>query len=69
MGAGMAGVELAARSPGAFIGALMALVRFSEAINRAVGHLTAWMTLGTVLACFASVYTRYALNVNFIWLQ
>jgi TRAP-type mannitol/chloroaromatic compound transport system permease small subunit len=48
---------------------LMAIVRGTEAINRVVGHATAWMTLGTVLACFASVYTRYALNVNFIWLQ
>jgi TRAP-type mannitol/chloroaromatic compound transport system permease small subunit len=48
---------------------LMAVVRAREAVNRVVGQLTAWMTLGTVLACFASVYTRYALNVNFIWLQ
>ncbi len=28
-----------------------------------------WLTLGTVLVCFATVYTRYALNTNFTWLQ
>lgn len=50
-------------------GALIGIVRFSDGVNRIVGLATAWMTLGTVLACFASVYTRYALGVNFIWLQ
>jgi TRAP-type mannitol/chloroaromatic compound transport system permease small subunit len=49
--------------------ALIGIVRLSDGVNRVVGLATAWMTLGTVLACFASVYTRYALDVNFIWLQ
>ena len=49
--------------------ALVLLVTGGEAINRVVGRVVALMTLGTVLACFASVYTRYALGVNFIWLQ
>ena len=29
----------------------------------------AWLTLGTVLICFATVYLRYALNIGLIWLQ
>ena len=49
--------------------ALAAFVWVGESVNRAVGSVVALMTLGTVLACFASVYTRYALGVNFIWLQ
>ena len=50
-------------------GALAAFVAAGESVNRTVGHVVALMALGTVLACFASVYTRYALGVNFIWLQ
>lgn len=40
-----------------------------EGLNAAVGKLTAWLALGTVLVCFATVYLRYALNTNFTWLQ
>lgn len=50
-------------------GLLAVFVSAGEAINRTVGKVVALMALGTVLACFASVYTRYALGVNFIWLQ
>lgn len=49
--------------------ALMGTVRVADGASRVVGQVTAWLTLGTVLACFASVYLRYALGVNFIWLQ
>ncbi len=44
-------------------------VRGVEGLNRVVGHVVAWLALGTVLVCFATVYTRYALNTNFTWLQ
>jgi len=40
-----------------------------ETLNRWVGYVVAWLTLGTVLVCFATVYTRYALNTNYTWLQ
>lgn len=49
--------------------ALAGLVRAIEGLNGVVGRVVAWMTLGTVLVCFATVYTRYALNTNFTWLQ
>lgn len=49
--------------------ALIAFVRAVERLNDLVGRVVALMTLGTVLVCFATVYTRYALNTNFIWLQ
>jgi TRAP-type mannitol/chloroaromatic compound transport system permease small subunit len=48
---------------------LEGFVRWSEGLNRVVGAVVSWMTLGTVLVCFATVYTRYALNTNFTWLQ
>lgn len=40
-----------------------------DGICRWSGYLTAWLTLGTVLACFASVYLRYVLGMGLIWLQ
>ncbi|MGP9821197.1 TRAP transporter small permease subunit [Salinarimonas sp. NSM] len=49
--------------------ALIAFVRAVERVNDLVGRAVALLTLGTVLVCFATVYTRYALNTNFIWLQ
>jgi len=48
---------------------LEGFVRSAEGLNRLVGALASWMTLGTVLVCFATVYTRYALDTNFTWLQ
>jgi TRAP-type mannitol/chloroaromatic compound transport system permease small subunit len=44
-------------------------VRGVETLNGWVGRTVAWLTLGTVLVCFATVYLRYALNTNFTWLQ
>jgi TRAP-type mannitol/chloroaromatic compound transport system permease small subunit len=40
-----------------------------EAVNRGVGRVVAWLTLATVLVCFATVYLRYALGIGLIWLQ
>jgi TRAP-type mannitol/chloroaromatic compound transport system permease small subunit len=51
------------------MGALERFVAAIEWLNTAVGKLTAWLALGTVLVCFATVYLRYALNTNFTWLQ
>lgn len=51
------------------MGAIAGFVRAAEAVNGLVGRVVSWLTLGTVLACFATVYTRYALNTNFTWLQ
>jgi TRAP-type mannitol/chloroaromatic compound transport system permease small subunit len=48
---------------------LLAFARGVDALNRAAGTAVSWLTLGTVVACFATVYTRYALGVNYIWLQ
>jgi TRAP-type mannitol/chloroaromatic compound transport system permease small subunit len=40
-----------------------------DALNKAIGILVAWLALGTVVVCFATVYLRYALNTNYIWMQ
>ena len=44
------------------VGAIDALCRWS-------GYVVAWMALGTVVLCFATVYLRYALGFGLIWLQ
>lgn len=44
-------------------------VKGVETLNGWVGRAVAWLSLGTVLVCFATVYLRYALNTNFTWLQ
>jgi len=49
--------------------AIERFVRGVEALNGWVGRAVAWLSLGTVLVCFATVYLRYALNTNFTWLQ
>lgn len=51
------------------MGFLESFVRATERVNDLVGRAVSWLTLGTVLVCFATVYTRYALNTNFTWLQ
>jgi len=51
------------------MGLLAGFVRGVETINLWVGRIVALMALGTVVACFATVYLRYALNVNITWLQ
>lgn len=48
---------------------LAAFVAATERINAWVGKAVSWLALGTVLVCFATVYTRYALNTNYTWLQ
>lgn len=45
------------------------VVAVADATSRYVGRVVAWMTLGTVLVCFATVYLRYAMGVSYIWLQ
>lgn len=51
------------------MGVLAGVVRGVEAVNLWVGRVVSLLALGTVLACFATVYLRYALNINFTWLQ
>jgi TRAP-type mannitol/chloroaromatic compound transport system permease small subunit len=45
--------------------ALVQVVRGADAITTVTGRVVSWMALGTVLVCFATVYTRYALDTNF----
>lgn len=40
-----------------------------DGLCRWSGYLTAWLTLGTVVVCFATVYMRYVLGTGLIWLQ
>ena len=62
----MSGASSAAGAPAAGSVALLARL---ESINRGVGRVVAWLTLATVLICFATVYLRYAVGIGLIWLQ
>jgi TRAP-type mannitol/chloroaromatic compound transport system permease small subunit len=57
----------AARS--AFLNALLTAAHWIDRASDWAGRIVAWLTLGTVLICFATVYLRYALNIGLIWLQ
>ncbi|HSE77738.1 MAG TPA: TRAP transporter small permease subunit [Alphaproteobacteria bacterium] len=48
---------------------LTTLVRLVDRLNDTIGRFVAWLTLGTALICFLTVYLRYVLNFGFIWLQ
>lgn len=62
----MSGNATAAGNTAAGSAALLARL---ESINRGVGRVVAWLTLATVLICFATVYLRYAVGIGLIWLQ
>jgi TRAP-type mannitol/chloroaromatic compound transport system permease small subunit len=40
-----------------------------DSVTTAIGKVVAWLTLATVLICFATVYLRYAMHIGLIWLQ
>jgi TRAP-type mannitol/chloroaromatic compound transport system permease small subunit len=40
-----------------------------DQVTAAIGKVVAWLTLATVVICFATVYLRYAMHVGLIWLQ
>ncbi len=46
-----------------------ALADALDRVGEFAGRLLAWLTLGSVLVCFAVVVLRYGFNVGFIWMQ
>lgn len=44
-------------------------VRLLCQINRLIGQLFSWLTLGIVVVCFSVVVLRYVFSVGFVWLQ
>jgi TRAP-type mannitol/chloroaromatic compound transport system permease small subunit len=60
-----AGVSSAGRGPRW----LNAVADRIDSITTAIGKAVAWLTLATVLICFATVYLRYAMHIGLIWLQ
>jgi len=51
------------------MGAMPAIVRAIEAFSEQFGRLVSWLTLGTVLVCFAVVVLRYVFSVGSVCLQ
>jgi TRAP-type mannitol/chloroaromatic compound transport system permease small subunit len=60
-----AGISSAGRGPRW----LNAVADRIDSVTTAIGRVVAWLTLATVLICFATVYLRYALHIGLIWLQ
>jgi TRAP-type mannitol/chloroaromatic compound transport system permease small subunit len=60
-----AGVSSAGRGPQW----LNAVANRIDSVTAAIGKVVAWLTLATVLICFATVYLRYAVHIGLIWLQ
>lgn len=48
---------------------LNAVADHIDSLTSAIGKVVAWLTLATVLICFATVYLRYAMHIGLIWLQ
>ncbi len=48
---------------------LNAVADHIDSLTTAIGKVVAWLTLATVLICFATVYLRYAMHIGLIWLQ
>ncbi|WP_118133482.1 TRAP transporter small permease subunit [Oceanicella sp. SM1341] len=49
--------------------ALVALVRLISGLNRLVGSVFAWLSLGIVVVCFAVVVQRYLFSTSYVWMQ
>ncbi|MEQ9812132.1 MAG: TRAP transporter small permease subunit [Azospirillaceae bacterium] len=49
--------------------ALASFIRGVDAFNEWLGRYIAWLTLATVLICFAVVVLRYVFSTGIIWLQ
>jgi TRAP-type mannitol/chloroaromatic compound transport system permease small subunit len=48
---------------------LAAFVRFSGALNEAVGRFVAWLCLAMVLITFLVVVLRYVFSLGWVWMQ
>lgn len=48
---------------------LALVVRFLCLINRVIGSILSWLTLGIVLVCFTVVVLRYVFSMGFVWMQ
>lgn len=51
------------------MGSLTRFVLVVDGISDRIGRLVSWLTLATVLVCFAVVVLRYAFNIGFVWMQ
>lgn len=50
-------------------GRAQAIVSGIEWITEAIGKSFAWLTLGSVLVCFAVVVLRYGFGIGHVWMQ
>lgn len=48
---------------------LNVLLRATNAVNRTVGRVFAWLALGIVVVCFWVVVERYAFSTTRLWMQ
>ena len=48
---------------------LVAAIRAISGINRVVGQMLSWLSLGVVLVCFTVVVQRYLFDISQVWMQ
>lgn len=48
---------------------LAVIVRAISGLNRLVGNIFSWLSLGIVLVCFTVVVQRYAFSIGHLWMQ
>lgn len=49
--------------------ALATLVKTISGMNKLLGRIFSWLSLGIVLVCFSVVVLRYLFNTGFVWMQ
>lgn len=57
------------KSPGGTLQILVAAIRAISGINRVVGQMLSWLSLGVVLVCFTVVVQRYLFDISQVWMQ
>lgn len=49
--------------------ALASIIRGVNGLNKVLGQVFSWLTLGIVLICFLVVVLRYLFSIGFVWMQ
>ncbi|WP_289042454.1 TRAP transporter small permease subunit [uncultured Aliiroseovarius sp.] len=49
--------------------AMAMIIRAICGLNRLVGHVFSWLSLGIVVICFTVVVQRYVFAISFVWMQ
>ena len=57
------------RGRGGNMHAIAAIIRAISGLNRVMGWIFSWLSLGIVVVCFTVVVQRYGFSTSFVWMQ